>query len=841
MISQNWIFLPNMSDIKKHKKRYIKKDKNKRNNRNKYNDINLNYSTSNGETTYNNINVHKKRVKKIKKKPEQGLIHLLFIKNNELIVLNKKEKQSFILKGAVLLSLFFVILCLLLVKVVQIKVVDGSEYEKRVLSKVISKEREIVPQRGMILDRNEKILATSTLVYNIIMDPVAILGLTENGQTNVYKELAAFSGKNEREIRDIVESDPEGRYKIFQKGISAEEMMSLKKACPYGIWFEEDYRRLYPKGNFASQMIGFYSKEKEGRYGVEQEYDQYLKGVSGRVYPKLQEGNVLTTNVIPAKNGSNVILTIDEEIQKITEEVMYKYIEQEKPINASAIFMNPNTGEILSMFSYPSFDPNQYYNLIDTIGENNWESLSQEKQSELLNRSWKSFNIQYPYEPGSTFKPILISAMVDRGYINESTTFNCPGYRVVGDRTIRCHKRGGHGVQTLEQALANSCNVAMMDIGSMVTEEEFQEILFEYGFGQYTGIDIFGEAKGILHKKGTMGPVEIATSAFGQSFTTTPIQLITAFDTVINGGELLEPYIVSEIVSETGSIEYSHEKTVKRKVISKETSDIVRNMLDSVILEGTGSAAEMENYTVGGKTGTAEKLPRGSGKHILSFVGIAPLENPQVIGMVVFDEIQQYGGHSGRAFKEITERILAYLEVKPDKVPSKESKTVTIDNVAVVPELENLNINNAIKKVLDQGLEYEILGVGSTISSQFPNENTELPKGSSVKIYTTTQKPESVVVVPDLIGKTMKEAKEIAGSSFVVKGQSEEKTITSQIPKAGTKVDPSSELVVSFESANEEEVLEEETTDTETKEEESVTAVDVLVGNVMGEERNLTP
>lgn len=684
---------------------------------------------------------------------------------------------------------FLTALALLIYRIGYFKVVKGEDFERKVLETMSGTESELDALRGNIVDRNNRTIATSTIVYNIILDPKRILELEEVERQKTYKALAEYSKKSVADIAQIINENPSLQYKIFMKHISAEDMELLKGQKLKGIWYEETFERKYPKNELAAQVVGFYNNEN-GQYGIEQAFNEYMKGKPGRIFPKLQDGNIVTTEIASATNGSTVVLTIDEVIQQYVEQVMTKYIKQTTPINAAALVMNPKTGEIYSMFSYPYFDPNKYTNLSDQVGKSYWDSLKGEDQTKLLNRAWQNFNTQHPYEPGSTVKPLIVAAALEEGYVDETFTFNCVGYAKVADRIIKCWKTSGHGHQTLEQVLANSCNPGVIAITQNMPKEKFNEYMKKYGFGELTGIDVPGEAKGQLHDANKLGPVEKATNTMGQNFTATTLQVLTGFSAVINGGYLMQPYLVSQVVDPENNIIYENSPEVKRQVISSATASQMTGYLEKVITEGTGVSAAISGYRMGGKTGTAEKQPRKEGKEILSFIGYAPLEDPEVVTMVLFDEANNGSGVPSNAYREIMENVLPYLGIATDM--STETPTISM---AVVPDVTNTDLYTSIERLSAEELVYETVGVGTKVTGQYPVAGTKMPKSGTIKIYLETDAPNEIATVPDLSGLTIAEANTQLDGLFKLKASGSGKII-SQIPKAGTKIEKNSEIIV---------------------------------------------
>lgn len=675
------------------------------------------------------------------------------------------------------------------VRVTAIKLQNGDAYQKQVLMRRAGQERQINPQRGNIVDRKHKIIAASTLSYQVILAPKDILKLETEQKERVYEVLSKHLGKSKENIKQFAETHPLSQYSIIMKKLSSEKMEVLKKEGLQGVWFEESFQRNYPKGSLAAQLIGFCNKDGNGQYGIEEQFDELLSGKPGRIFPQYQDNEILTTEMKPAENGATIVLTIDEVIQQYVELTMKKYIKEYHPINASAIIMNPSTGEIYSMFSYPEFNPNDYNRLENQLGKNEWRILDEKEKTQKLMNAWRNYNIQGAYEPGSTFKPLAVAASLDENTIGLDEKYFCSGSVTAakGAAPIRCWNRSGHGEETLEEVLANSCNVGMIEMGSKMSSETFLKYMNEYGFGNVSHIQLPGEETGLLHSK--LGPVEKATYSMGQGFTCTPIQLITAFSAVINGGYLLQPYVAAEAVDEKHDIIWQNSPIKRRQVISAETSQIVTHYLQKVVDTGTGVHAGITGYNIGGKTGTAEKLPRGNEKYILSFVGYAPIVNPQIIGLIVFDEVPEHSGAPTNAFKEMMLNILPYLGIELSLDETQQKK-----QMAEVPNVKNKTIYQASKLLNDRGLSYEIIGAGKNIFEQFPKAGTYLPKSLTVKLYAETKAPGSLVVVPDLKGLTLGEAKLLVGGTFDIAGTGEGK-IVSQVPEAGFKIEKGTQII----------------------------------------------
>lgn len=689
-----------------------------------------------------------------------------------------------------------VVLGLLGWEVIDIAIFKGEEYSKGTLANMIQSERAIEAPRGTIQDRNGRPLATSLRAYNVILSPFEMMNNMEaEERTQVYEVLAEkLTGQNAATIKESVEAKVASKWLPLAQKIELEDETVAALEELGGVTVEETYIRNYPSGELAAQVLGFYNKNEEGQYGVEQVYNDYLVGQAGRVYQQFQQGDIITKELQEPKVGATVTLTLDKVVQQYVADTMEKYIKEYNPLSASSIIMNPNTGEIIAMYSYPNFNPNTYNDLSAQLGQNTWVSMKQEARTEALLNAWKNYGIQYNYEPGSTFKPLVVAMALEEGAISEEDTFNCIGYKQVADRTIHCWKTEGHGVQTLGEALANSCNVAMMEIAEKIDYDVFKEYINRYGFGEQTGIELAGEETGILHT--SFGPVERATSSIGQTFTVTPIQLITAFSSVINGGYLMEPYVVSEITSNKGESLLSHGSVTRRQVISSSVADVVRADLKKVVDEGgTGATASIPGYSVGGKTGTGQKFIEGTttrdpNNYVVSFMGFAPVENPQVVALVVFDNLPEHTGVPTNAFKEMMENIFPYLGIETTTKSGEEN-----EETATVPEVAGKTLYDAISLLQAKGFDYEILGNGIQVNEQYPKSGDMWGKGDRVKLYTTTDTPDTLTEVPDLTGKTIEEATTLVEGNFTIEG-SGSGTIKSQIPKAGLKIEKNNKIIV---------------------------------------------
>ena len=568
----------------------------------------------------------------------------------------KKKISKYMQKKLVLLFMAIVLAFVFLVgNITYINASNGEKYTKVVLDQQQYNNRTIPFKRGDIVDRNGTKIATSERVYNVILDVKVMLSDDEYVEPTI-KALKDCFEIEEEDIRKLIEDSPNSRYSILKKGVDYEtaqkfeEIDNDEKKYPNvkGIWLEEDYVRKYPYNTLASDVIGFTVDGNVGSNGIEAAYNSILNGTDGREYGYLDENSTYERTVKEPDNGSTVVSTIDLQVQSIVEKYILEFNEKHKngattgegSKNTAVIVMNPQNGEILAEASYPNYDLNQPRNLSKYYTEEELEEMSDEDKIDALNELWNNFCVSNTYEPGSTFKPFTIAAGLETGILTGEETYVCGGVMHVGDHDIHCSNRSGHGPQSLKRSLENSCNVALMQIGASLGAEEFCRYQKLFGFGEYTGIDLPGDGstEGLLYTPENMDAASLATNSFGQNFNVTMTQMAASFCSLINGGDYYKPHVVKQIQNENGNVTENKDPILVKKTISKETSDILKDYMLGVVEEGTGASAAVEGYDVGGKTGTAEKLPRGNGKYLVSFIGYAPQENPQVVVYVVIDE-----------------------------------------------------------------------------------------------------------------------------------------------------------------------------------------------------------
>lgn len=532
-----------------------------------------------------------------------------------------------------------------------------SEYYTEKALDVQERQRKIKAPRGKILDRNGKVIAsnktvcTISVIYNQVKEP-----------EKVIKMLASELQMEEKDVRKKVEKIS-SREKI-KSNVDKKTGDKIREYNLSGVKVDEDYKRYYPYESLASKVLGFTGADNQGIIGLEVKYEKYLKGMDGLILTPTDTRGIEMENALEQREepvpGNNLTTTIDVNIQQYAEQIAYNTLEAKGANYVSIIVMNPNNGEILAMVNAPEFNLNEPYKLnYEISGED-----KKKKKQDLLNKMWRNQCINDTYEPGSTFKVVTATAALENNVVTLDSKFSCPGFRIVDDRKIRCHKTTGHGAETFLQGTMNSCNPVFIDVGLKVGVKNFYRELNKLGLLQKTDIDIPGEAGTIIHQIKNVGNVELATMSFGQSFQITPVQYLVAASAVVNGGKLVTPHFALKAENSEGDLIEKFAYKEKEGVVSRETSDTMKYVLEKVISEGTGSKGQVEGYKVGGKTATSQKLPRGSGRYIASFMGFAPADNPKVIAMAIIDEPEgiYYGGQvAAPVISELYRNILPYL------------------------------------------------------------------------------------------------------------------------------------------------------------------------------------
>lgn len=575
------------------------------------------------------------------------------------------DKLSFRGKKRLLLMLavFVLSLIVLSIRVGYIMLFKAEEYQNMAYEQQ-TRDRLIAPKRGSILDRNGNGIA--------VTESVSAVSVIHAQIENEEETAKALSEILELDYEDVLEDVKENvALKRIKSKVDNETAAEIRELNLPGVMIDEDVERTYPYYTLAASVIGFVGKDNQGIIGLESKYEEYLKGEPGKIMTLTDSRGRRVSDAeerVEPINGENLVTSIDVVIQQYAEQEIAAAVEAKNAKSGVIIVMNPQNGEIYAMANYPTFDLNEPFTINDEELAAMWDTFTAEEQNEYFNQMWRNKAINDTYEPGSTFKIVTASTGLEEGVITPESTFNCTGSMVVGGRTIKCWRYPRtHGTQTFAEGVRNSCNPVFMAVAERIGADTFYDYMIKFGFAEKTGIDLNGEAVGILHKKDDIGPVELATMSFGQTFQITPIQLLRAAAAVVNGGKLITPHFAIKTVDDNGFTVNTFEWPEGERVISEETSATMREILESVVAEGTGNKAQVEGYRIGGKTATSQKLPRGSGKYIASFMAFAPADDPQVMALVLIDEPEgvYYGGTvAGPVMRDLLTNILPYLNIE---------------------------------------------------------------------------------------------------------------------------------------------------------------------------------
>ena len=739
---------------------------------------------------------------------------------------NKQSKRMVFRRSLVLMLVFGVGLFIpLLAQLWNIAIVHHDEYQAKATRQQLM-DVTVSANRGDILDANGEVLAMSATVYNLILAPKDLVASVsenkfkdEDGNLDEEAYNAEIQRKRDEVVDGLCELMPDldredlerrmqkvnSQYEVLATQIEEADAKAIRTfieehKTSYYLYLTPDTKRYYPFASLASQVLGFVNSEG-GAYGLEAGYEDVLKGIPGRVVTGKTGENVEMynsySNYIDAINGYDLTLTLDATIQSYAEQMLEKGIEMYDVQNGGfCLVMDPNTGAVLAMASSPEFDPNNYSVVTDSFLQADIEAeipaiyeqlktenaakpadeqlTDQELQDKARSQAtasaretqWRNRTIREPYEPGSTFKALVLAAALEEGVVSESDTFTCTGSVEIGGHTIHCSKRTGHGTQTLAEAVQNSCNPAFIAIGQRLGVEKFYEYFQAFGMTDFTGIDLPGEEKGI-NWGSDMGITDLAVASFGQRFTVTPLQLVTGFSAVINGGSLYQPYVVQKVTDSSGTVVKETEPSLVRQVVSEQTSQRARTILETVVSQGGGKNAYQAGYRIGGKTGSAETLE--DGRTIVSFMGFAPADDPQVIVLMAYDTPQEAspgssystsgdyisgGAMAAPRAGELIAQILDYMGVEK-QYTTEESAAVTI----TTPKAVGYYLSDAISRVESKGLKYRTVGEGDVVTSQVPAANASIPGGSTVILYLGDAKPDEATTVPNVVGLGYEAAK----------------------------------------------------------------------------------
>lgn len=649
-----------------------------------------------------------------------------------------------------IVTAFVVLICIFLaltLRVGYLMLVKGGEYKKMAIEQQ-TRDRLITPKRGTIYDRNGKPLAVSATVETVSISPITV---RSEGEEEAEKTARLLAQVLELEYDDVIKKiEKNTSYEIIKRKVEKEQADIIRKAGLAGVNLDEDSKRYYPYGNFASHLIGFTGMDNQGLSGVEMVYDSYLKGNPGRIVSsKSADGKEMPykyERFYSSEDGTDIVLTIDQTIQHFLEKHMETAVVDNKlQKGAAGLIMDVKTGEILAMATKPDFDLNDPFSLTDAeialskeAGGKDSEKVL-EKQSEILQAKWRNKAVVDSYEPGSTFKIMVAAMALETGKIGVNDQFYCNGYKQVGGYRIHCWKTVGHGAETFVDGIKNSCNPVFMEIGEKLGRSDFKRFYNAFGFSETTGIELNGETSGLFFTDENFNETELATSSFGQGFQVTPLQMLTAISSVANGGYLMRPYLIKQLVNGNGEIVEETEPLVVRQVISNETSKTMCQLLENVVTDGTGRNAFIEGFHIAGKTATSEKQPRGSGKYIASFVGFAPANDPKIACLIILDEpLEEHMGGTIAApvVKAVMEDTLRYVGVEPDLSDVESEGEVT------VPGVVGMSVETARETMNYAGLEYKIIGDGAIVLRQVPEGMINVAKNATVILYTEEEENE---------------------------------------------------------------------------------------------------
>ena len=586
--------------------------------------------------------------------------------------MNPKCKTYNRKKIVIVFSVCFLALIGLAARLVHLMIFE-SEYYQELAQDLHERERSIKAARGKIVVASGSVLATNRTVCTI-----SVVHSQVEDPERVIEVLSSELGLSAEPVRVRVE-----KYRSIERiktNVEKEVGDRIRAYELAGVKVDEDFKRYYPYGTLASKVLGFTGSDNQGIIGLEVVYDEYLQGIDGTILTETDARGVEIADAgeerVQPVPGNDLYVSLDYNIQLYAQQAALKALEEKQATYVSILVMNPKNGEIYACVNVPEFDLNDPFTLNTGVDTG---SLTDQELQDLLNQMWRNQSVNDTYEPGSTFKTITAAAALEKGVVSLDDTFNCPGFRMVEDRRIRCHKVGGHGTETFVQAIMNSCNPVFIDIGQRIGVEDFYGYFQQFGLMSKTGIDIPGEAGTIMHKMENIGAVELATISFGQSFQITPIQLATTISSIINGGTRVTPHFGVEIRNSEGELLKRFRYETKEGIVSEETSETMRYLLEKVVSEGGGNKPYIEGYRTGGKTATSQTLPRGTNKYIASFVGFAPADDPEVLAMCIIHNPQgiYYGGTiAAPVIRDIFENILPYLGIEKTEIPRESEEEV---------------------------------------------------------------------------------------------------------------------------------------------------------------------
>ncbi len=705
---------------------------------------------------------------------------------------NKPSKIMITRTFCIMLALVVVFVGVTSVRLFDIAIINGEKYQNAALEQQLY-DTLITAPRGDIYDKNMNLLATSSTAWTVYITPNGIAKLKDENLKSTVKNtiadgLSEILGVDRETIYGYTEK--KSYYVIVKKKVDKDIVDKVRKFITDNeklelssyIGLDETTKRYYPNNNLASVLLGFVGSDNQGLSGIESYYDSDLTGVAGRVVAakSAQGTNMPLTyeRVEEAIQGNSLVLTIDNYVQYIAEKYLEEGVVANKALDRGAcVIMNVNTGEILALAVKGDFNPNDPFTLSvqdqEKLDAETNEDIKKTLRSELLNRQWRNKAVSDTYEPGSVFKVITAAMALEENLVNLNTSFTCNYTINIAGQTYHCHKKGGHGTQNFLQTMVNSCNPAFIMVGQLVGNNNFAKYFEAFGLTKKTGIDLPGESESVFHKVSAMGTVELASSSFGQTFTVTPIQMITAISAAVNGGNLIQPHVVSKVVDTDGNIVETVGTTVKRQVISKETSNTLRKMMGAVVSESNSKNMYVAGYKTGGKTGTSQKLisnitsADGKSHYIASYLSVAPIDNPEIAVLVMIDEPtagQYYGSVvSAPIGADILSEVLPYLGYEPQYTEAELARLSVS-----VPEVVGESLSVAKGKISNKNLKYRIVGNGETVLRQIPSSADTINSGGTVILYTEENTTESTkTTVPDFTGLTISAANETAANAGV--------------------------------------------------------------------------
>ena len=689
------------------------------------------------------------------------------------------NKLSATVRKRIFVLFIFVFICIILLEVrtAWVQVFHNNKYQNEALEQRL-REVKVEPKRGIIYDQNKVELAVSASSDTVVAAPKDI----EN-PAQVAQKLSEILDMSPQNIKQRITKNANAVY--VERKISEEQTKKIQQLNLDGIYFTEESKRFYPKGNLASHLLGFAGVDSQGLQGIEYYYDRYLRGEPGKISIENDAiGRKIPNGIkdyVAPDDGANVQLTIDHVLQYIAERELDKAMKKHQAQAATIIMMDPATGGVLALANRPTYNPNHFT-----------------KYSAEL---WRNRAISDTYEPGSTFKIITASAALEEGVVHSNDKFYCPGHIEVAGQTINCWKKGGHGKQTFAEVVENSCNPGFVQVGERVGKGKFDKYIRAFGFGKKTGVDLPGEAKGLLYSLNDIGPVELATISFGHGISVTPMQLITAVSAVANDGQLLEPHLVKEVREKDGSLVKSIEPQRVRKVISEQTAATVRRLLTGVVENGSGKKAKVKGYKIGGKTGTAKHY--GKKVYDASFVGMLPANDPELVTLVVMYGVDSYPYYGSQVaapiFHNVVKDAVRYLELPPQNNDQPEEETASLEQVKV-PNVKNMTLDEAEEIVVTRGLEVKLEGRTGQIVDQIPKPGVVVNEGSTVILFFASHKKRKnnyEITVPQLKGLNLTEARDLlADLGLQIEIKSQGKIVKKQQPKSGFTVSSEAEIKV---------------------------------------------